>query len=1822
MSTIDRRVVEAQFDNKQFHTGVKQTMDDLSSLQKGLQLQGATNGLQEVQRASERMGFEGLSQSIDNVANKFNALRVAGVAALSAIVVKVTNAATQMARSLTIAPVSEGLQEYETNLNSIQTILSNTKWENKTLDDVNTALQELNEYSDLTIYNFAEMARNIGTFTAAGVELDTSVGAIKGIANLAATSGSNSQQASVAMYQLSQALSTGTVKLMDWNSVVNAGLGGKVFQDAIKETARVHGIAIDDIIEENGSFRDSLQDGWFTADILTETLNRFTGDLSEAQLEQMGYSQEQIEQSMEMAETAVDAATKVKTFNQLIGTLQEVAGSGWAQTWQLVFGDFEEAKELFTGMNDVIGGWIDTVSEARNQILMDWKELGGRTALIEGVSNAFKSVMSVVEPIRDAFKDIFPTITGERLYEITVNLRDFFETFKLGEKDAENLKRTFRGVFALFGTGFEVIKQTTSFLVRLFTEITKGSGDILEFTAGIGDMIVNFYEAVKNGDDLTEFFDRLFDKSLVVINGIRNFADETKKFLEPLKERLEPIEDILDRIGNAFENFISRFEPSTDALDPILERLKQAGEFGEDAESFWDGFFDKISRATEYFSGLADTFAENFSMVGQWISDALSNLDINFDDVLATINTGLFAVLVNTIRNAFGGDDDDDMPGFLDGIKGVIGELTGTLEQMQNVLRATTLLQIATALGILAASAVALSTLDAGALARALGAMAAMFVQLFTALGAMQAIGGVRGLSLTATGLILIAGAMRVMAEVVEELAELTWDEITRGLAAMAGIIAGFVGATKGMAGHAGGMISAGASMIFLATGIKILGTVLRDLSDMSWDEIGRGLAGVAGLLTSLGLFTRFSNVNAAGIASGAGILLIAGAIKLMVTAVEDFAELNWQEIGRGLGSITGILAAFGGFTRLVDPRGLIRTGISLGIVAGAMMVMGEAMKVLSQFSWGEIGRGLATMAGSLLLVSAALTVIPPTSLASAAAIAAVGGALILIADFVERTGDLGWGQIAKGMVTLGGALTLIALTLIFMSGTLAGSAALAVAAGALSLLTPVLTTLGDMSIGEIAKALGTLAGVFTVLGLAGIYLTPVVPTLLGVGAAIALIGTGIGLAGAGILAFSAGLTAIAAAGAGAAVAITAILSAIIGLIPAFARQLANGINVFLQIIETIVPQISRTATAIVIAFLEQLENGIPQLTDTFTTMITAMLETMRDLAPDFIDTMFQMLNDLASAAEEYTPEITEKIVNIVVGMINALEAGVPDFVEAASQLIATFLESFADNTDTVITAGADLIISLIEGIAENYLRIQNAAAETIIEFLNGIAASIDANAEDFRTAGVNIATAIVDGFTGGLGSKVREAANAAADMARGALESAKNVLGIESPSKEFKQIGKFVGDGFAEGLIGSRSTILNTWWGTQDLIREALNSSRRDIEKYKSELERLRDAETRDNEKIKEKTAALEQAIFERNRLKDSLAAMKGELTDERKALVQLGREWDNNNEKMQTAKRELDDIRREFEGFRDSTTDRYSELPGINEGEKALQRYMSELKETNTDLSKFNKTLFKLRKAGVADSIYRDLVEKGPEALDFATQLLSGGPDAINEVNKYSELIEKGAKRLGQQSSNALYRSGIQAADGIVKGLRAKEDDIEEQMRRIGKKIQKALKLELQIKSPSRVMQSLGEFTSEGIAVGMENAVPLIDKAAKNVGDSAIESMRKSISSLSDEAIFNDDFNPRITPIIDLTEIQKGASAMKSQLEKASMDVSPAVLRARALSSEYESRTGDVDIPEQVGSTTQFSYTQNNYSPKALSEGEIYRQTKNQLARTKGGL
>ena len=1282
-TTVDERVVEMRFDNKQFEQNIQTSLSSLDKLKKSLNLEGAAKGLEIVNDAANKCSgnMSPLSNAVETVRVRFSALEVMAITALQNITNSALAAGKNLVSAFTIDPIKSGFEEYETQINAVQTILANTSSKGTTLDQVNNALDELNHYADMTIYNFTEMTRNIGTFTAAGVDLDTSVAAIKGIANLAAVSGSNSQQASTAMYQLSQALAAGTVKLQDWNSVVNAGMGGQVFQDALKETAKVHGIAIDEMIKDEGSFRETLSKGWLTSDILTETLAKFTGDLNEDQLRTMGYTDDQIKSIMEMGKTANDAATKVKTFTQLFDTLKEAAQSGWTQSWEIIVGDFEEAKELLTEVSDTFSAVINASADARNKMLQDWKDLGGRTMMIEAVKNVFEGLVSVAKPVREAFNEIFPPMTGKQLAEITERIRDLTAKFKMGEESSKNLKNTFKGVFAVLdmvGQAFKAVAGGVGELISLF--LPAGNG-VLSLTGNFGEYLVKLDETVKKTDIFGKAVSTVVDIVKTAITFVKTAGDKVKEFGKVAGEKfdfpgfelfhsfLERVHDRMAQIGDGAGKMKSGVIVAFEMMGEALEKCK----FLKVMEALW-------TAVKVIAGGIADAVGTMMGTLAEKLGDADFSGVL---DVLNSIAVGGIALSISKFLKSVT-EPLEGLNGVLEGVTGILDGVRGCFEAYQTNLKAGTLLKIGAAIALLAGSIVAISLIDSDKLSASLGAITVLFANLLGAMAIFNKISSDTGkVAKACTAMIAMSVAVSILAGALKKVSDLDWGELARGLVGIAGLTTIVVASSKAMASGRKQVMKGATSLIIFGAAIKILASACKDLSKLQWDELGRGLTGVGVLFAEMAVFLRVAKFNGKMISTATGIVILAAAMKVLASACKDFGQMEWSEIGKGLAGIGGLLAELAIFTNLAgNAKHVMSTGVALIAIGAAMKIFASAVKDFGQLQLDEIGRGLTAMGGALAEVAIAVNLMPKNMIGIGTGLVIVGAALEIIVNCMNKFGGMQWEEIGRGLTVMGGALAELAISLNFMKGTLGGSAALLVASTALAILAPVLSILGALSWEAIAKGLISIAGAFTIIGVAGAVLTPLVPTILALSGAFALIGVGVLTIGAGLLAAGTGLsalaigfTALATAGAAGATAIVAALTVIVtgiaGLIPTVLTKVGEGIIAICKVIATGAPAIGEAVKAVILTLIDVFVSCVPQLADGALQLVVGVL----------------------AALVNYTPQIVDLTFKFLIGILEGIASNLPSLIKAGIDVLMSFFAGVVDALSGIDTG------ALLKGI-------------------------------------------------------------------------------------------------------------------------------------------------------------------------------------------------------------------------------------------------------------------------------------------------------------------------------------------------------------------------------------------------------------------------------------------------------------------------------------------------------------------------------------------
>ncbi len=1389
-TTIDERVVEMRFDNKQFESNVQTSLSTLDRLKKSLNLSGAAKGFDEIDSASKKVNMNGLANAVESVRLKFSALEVMAVTALANITNSALNAGKRIVSALTIDPIKTGFQEYETQIGAVQTILANTQHEGTNLQQVNRALDELNTYADKTIYNFTEMTRNIGTFTAAGVNLQTSVDSIKGIANLAAVSGSTSQQASTAMYQLSQALAAGKVSLMDWNSVVNAGMGGKVFQDALVRTSELLGTGAKNAINMYGSFRESLTKGeWLTTEVLTETLKQFAGAYSEADLIQQGFSESQAKEIAQMAKTAEEAATKVKTFTQLWDTLKESAQSGWTATWEILIGDFEEAKDLLSEVSETIGNVIGEAAQARNDLLSGglssgWKQLlnqgiadeagyiesiqevarksgdafdkmvadsdnfsdalkkglqegvissdtlsdavhnlrdkmtgmsqeerkaagytsemveqiekldeglkngsvsmdeftekilkpSGRENLIQSIWNAAKGLMSVIAPIKEAFRDIFPPMTSEQLYAFTEALRNLTERMKLSETTSENLKRTFKGLFAVL----DIIKQAVTAVFNAVGSLLGGVGDlgagILGVTGTFGDWLVKLDEFIKQGDVFNKVLGTIVSVIKTVATAIRDFVKVVAEKIafpgfELFHSLLERLHTRMSQIGDAAGGMKSSVSSAFEAMGNALANCQ----FMQLLQAIWDAV-----------KAIAGGIADAMGKVGSSLIDSIGNADFSgVIDLLNGISFGAIAVGITKFVGAIK-EQLDSIGSIKESFIGILDSVRGCFEAYQSQLQAGTLLKIASAIAILVASLVALSLIDSAKLSAALGAITVLFADLMASMAVFNKISGqASGVIRSTTAMLAISTSVLILASALKKLGDLDAKQLATGLTGVVGLTATMIVAAKSLSKGGPTIIKGASQMAIFAAAIKILASACEDLSALDWEELAKGLVGVGVLLAEVSLFMNTAKFSGQSVTTATGIVILSGAIKILASACEDFAQMNWGEIGRGLTSIGIVLAEIVAFTRLTgNAQHVIATSAALIGIGAAMKILAAAVKDFSAMNWSELAVGLVGMAGALTAVTIAVNFMPKNMIAIGTGLIAVSTALLIMASALENMGGMEWNEIAKGLVALGGSLGIMAVGLRAMTGTLSGSAAMLVAASALAILTPVLSILGAMSWTAIVKGLVSLAGAFTVIGVAGAVLTPLVPTILGLSGAMALIGVavlglGAGLlaAGTGLSAIAVGFTALAAAGTAGATAVVASLTVIItgiaDLIPAIVAKIGEAIVEFCKVIANSAGEIGNAVKEVVLTLVDVLVECVPAIADGALKLIAGVLE----------------------ALVQYTPQIVDSLFQFLIGVLEGIARNLPGLIQAAIDVLMAFFAGIVDALKGIDTA------TLLQGI-------------------------------------------------------------------------------------------------------------------------------------------------------------------------------------------------------------------------------------------------------------------------------------------------------------------------------------------------------------------------------------------------------------------------------------------------------------------------------------------------------------------------------------------
>lgn len=1431
MSSIDQRVVEMRFDNQQFESGIKTSLSSLDKLKSGLNFDKATSALDDLSKAGSRVDFGGIASGIETMVSKFNIFegtiqRVKDhlMDMFSSIPIKITDMVTSMS---SLEQASAGFSKYSEKTQAVQTIMAATAKDftdtGEQMEYVSAQLEKLNWFTDETSYAFLDMVNNIGKFTNNGIKLDSAVTSMEGISTWAALAGANTEEAGRAMYNLSQAMSVGAVKLQDWKSIENANMATAEFKETAMQTAVEMGILSDqfeilepaakyagDAIVDVANFSQTLSSGWFSADVLSATLAKY-GDftdqlyvaadafgeqydtvselltaLDEYQegtldlqpiMESTGMTAEEVTSIFdELAKSEFDlgkkgfkAAQEAKTFEEAIAATKDAVSTGWMTTWEMIFGDYQEAKVLWTDLANELWNVFAASGEVRNEMLKGWKELGGRDELIQSFWNIWNAVADVVSNVKEAFREIFPRTTSEQLYNMTHALKEFTERLKMSDETSAKLNTTFRGLFAAIDIVWQIVKALGGGIVELIKHFSSLGGGILGITSNIGGYLVNLDESIKQTDFFGEIVSKVTGFIITVGDKIRELTGKVSEFFKKLKS------------ANSDGEFKKASEGALPILQRILDRLNQIGEAaGTMRQKVVDAFkniaasLSKI-KIVDTIQNVWNTIKTFIGNIAKALSDLIGNVlgkignaDFNgLIDLINSLSIGGIALAIKNFSSAITSPL-EALGNFSETISGIMGKLGDVLEAYQTKLKGEALKEIAIAIAILAASLVALSLIDSDKLMKAVAAITTLFADLMGTFGFMSNLSGgttavesfvqSKAWKNIATTMIELSVAVLILSGALKNLSDLDWDQIAKGLVGIAGLAAIVSAMAFAMSKMQGKMAGGAVSIVILAYAIKILADAMKTFVWMDWEQIAKGLVAVGGLMAEVALYSRFAKSN---ILASTGIVILAAALRILMKSFVELMDLEWEQIGKGLAAIGGLLTE---------------------------------LALFSRFSKGDIF--------------------------SATGVVVLAAGFEIFVDVMKKIIELNPDEIKTALITIGVALAEFSIALNVMKGTLSGAASMVVLTAALAAFVPILKALGGLAWGDILKGLATLAGLFTILGIAGAALKPVVGTILKLSAAIAILGAGLALVGAGIFlagvgldSLSVGIIALSASMATAATAIVGtlkiIIGGIIGLIPTIATGVKRAILSICQIVIECAPALSEAFTQIVLSGLDALIGTVPEMVEKALVIVEEVLDSLLNHAPEITDKLFSILIEVLNVLADRIPELVVAAVNVLKGFVQGLResldgisvAQIAGFFAAITVLALIFKLLANSVTDALkATVTIALLLVLIAGITAAFIAMED------LDGLNTLAIATALSEVMLAMAG---AIAILQGIP------IQGALKAIADMdlmvanlalvltALGALYQIPGLDTLINDGARFlEDIGSAIG-GFVGGIVG-----------------------------------------------------------------------------------------------------------------------------------------------------------------------------------------------------------------------------------------------------------------------------------------------------------------------------------------------------------------------------------------------------------------------------------
>lgn len=1257
-TSIDYRIVEAQFRNSNFEKNIAQSTESLERFKRSLDVDQQAKSLAKLDDAADLAGMKGLAQQVDKVADKFSAMGVVAFTALQRITNAAIDTGVSLVKSLSIDQVTAGWNKYEQKTSNVQTLVNAT---GKSVDEINGYLEKLMMFSDETSYDFTTMAQSLGQMVTSGGDIDHLIPMIEGIANATSFAGKGAAEFSRSIYNLNQSYGQGFLTLMDWRSVELSGVASQQLKETFIDVGKAlgtldkNGRTAKGTLVDIGNFSTTLADKWASREVMEQAFGRFA-QVTEAayKLVQNGMA-DTYSEAYAMLDGAFEqvyyraalAAQEAKTFGEAINSVKDAVSSGWMTTFDYIFGGYDKAKEIWTNLANDLWDVFAAPAQERNSILKEWVELGGQSALWEGLTNIFKSLLSVIEAVREGFSEIFPAKTGQQLADLTFRFRDFSTKLVASEDTLAKVKEVASGLASIVKLLITPIKLVLGLVGKIITQAAPLTSYLLSFSATIGGLLTNLVKMV--------------DESRV-IEGI--FAT--------LKSAVEAVGGAFMFLGGMLSTSISAFTginvldidnvtTSLAEIPPIGEQIAKVFDtIGESGKNAFGKASQWVSQLKGWASSAASTigsFAKSIAATLKPIGDRIKSIfeGVTLTDAIGT--TLLFGLYeqIKKIAKAFAAMK-TNWAGVAKALTNVLNTAGDTLKAFQNKVNAEVLKSIAISIGILAASLFVISRVKPENMGKSLAAVALLFGELTAILGIMSGKKMTAGKAelLTLSGaLIGMSVAISILAGALAKLTESAKDTWVFAKATFA-IIAILVALEKvgvALSTKVGEKQVMKLALVFLslATAVRILASAFQAFDGISWEEFGMG---IASLIIGIGAITGSIAVMKAvpgRLSSVASSLIAFGlALSALILPIKLLGEMDAKDLQQGLittakllvgvvASISGMSIAMKGFAGISGKGMMAITQGSLAGLAKSLLALSISisllvvpLRILGALPIEQIRQGLISVGLLMGGITASLSIMGNNNVAgTASGILAFALALNMLVIPIKAFSTLNLPAIGAGLLTLAGAIALML-----------GSA---------------------FGLGVLAKTFAGLEKSMLAFGLAA----------LGVGAAVAALSVLLGT-----------LSAIGAAGVAAIVA---------------------AIAAFFQAVKVMLPVIEEGLTDILITIGHVLKRGAPAVVEGLIVMFDEAMKQLREYAPSMIASLGDLIVVLINGLSTYAPQIRDALKSLFAVWFGdtSREEVILDILASATALVAVLkMLSIAKawGKDAIIGAGFAAAATLILG--------------------------------------------------------------------------------------------------------------------------------------------------------------------------------------------------------------------------------------------------------------------------------------------------------------------------------------------------------------------------------------------------------------------------------------------------------------------------------------------------------------------------------------------